>query len=107
MAWRPHGYLRVDPKNPACAAACDRCGFVYNLKDLVWQYDWRGSELTNIKIRVCTRTCLDLPYEGRRPLKLPPDPVPVREARPIQAIVEMNETESLNGNASELLFGDG
>ena len=91
MAWRPHGRININATAPAAGGCCDRCGIWYSLSDLVWQYDWRGNQIQNIKLRVCTRTCVDKPYEGWRPLKLPPDPVPVRDPRPyLAAQEEMN-----------------
>ncbi len=83
MAWRPHQRASINPNQPSALGSCDRCGIVYNLKDLVWQYDYRGNNLVNIKLRVC-RECLDVPYQGLRPIKLPPDPLPVKDARPLQ-----------------------
>ena len=76
------GRARTDPQNPNAFGVCDRCGIWHNLKDLVWQYEWRGNELVDIHIRVCTVTCLDVPFELNRPLYLPPDPPPVDQPRP-------------------------
>jgi hypothetical protein len=85
------GRATVDPKNPQAAGICDRCNLVYNLKDLVWEQAWRGNELTRTGFRVCTRTCLDTPFEQDRPLYLPPDPPPVDQPRvPNYAVQEGN-----------------
>lgn len=54
---------------------------LFNLRDFSWQFDYRGQQLQNLKILVC-QTCLDQPQEQLRPLALPPDPVPVQNARP-------------------------
>lgn len=78
---RPHGRARVDPQNPQAFAVCDRCRLLYNHVDLSWQYQWRGNELTNIRLLVCER-CLDKPHEFARPVILPPDPVPIPYPRP-------------------------
>jgi hypothetical protein len=75
------GRAKVDPKNPCAFGVCGRCGIWYNLKDLVWQYEWRGNDLVNIQLRVCTLTCLDVPFQNNRPLYLPPDPPPVFQPR--------------------------
>lgn len=77
-----HGRAVTDPYAPEPYATCDRCGLQYNFSDLVWQYDWRGDALMNLRILVCTRTCLDEPFEFNRPIILPPDPMPVLNARP-------------------------
>lgn len=108
MPWRPHGRARVNAKAPSGWSVCDRCGLLYNLIDLVWQYDWRGTQLTNIRLKVCTVTCLDKPYEGRRPLKLPPDPVPLKDPRPVQyAIDEQNVPLPVLWDEPGILWDDG
>lgn len=75
------GRARTDPKNPRAFGVCQRCGLWYNLESLVWQHEWRGNDLTDIRLRVCTLTCLDVPFEQNRPLYLPPDPPPVDQPR--------------------------
>lgn len=81
MAWRPHGHASVDATSPEAWGVCDRDGMVYNLNKLKWQFYWRGPRLQNVWLRVCER-CLDKPNEQRRPIILPPDPVPVYQPRP-------------------------
>jgi hypothetical protein len=81
MAWRFHGRARVDPTHPSAFGVCDRCGCWYNLRDLAWQYDWRGPRLTNLRILVCPR-CLDKPQPQLRPIVIPQDPTPLMNARP-------------------------
>lgn len=93
------GRARTDPRNPNAFGVCDRCGVWYNLKDLVWQHEWRGNELVDIRIRVCTVTCLDVPFELNRPLFLPPDPPPVEQPRPENfAIDESSDTWDQSGS---------
>jgi hypothetical protein len=75
------GRARVSSTNPEAQAVCDRCGLWYNFNDLVWQFDWRGSTLQNLRILVCKRTCLDVPQEQLRAITLPADPVPIINAR--------------------------
>ena len=48
----PHGRAKVDASNPRAFGVCDRCGFLYNHKDLRWQYDYRGRSLQNLRILV-------------------------------------------------------
>lgn len=38
--------------------------------------------MQNIQLRVCKRTCLDVPQEQNRSISLPADPVPVWQPRP-------------------------
>lgn len=76
------GRARISSKSPSAIGVCDRCGLWYNLSDLVFQADWRGTALVNLWIRVCKRTCLDVPQEQNRSISLPADPVPVWQPRP-------------------------
>ena len=80
-AWRPHGRARVSPSDPKAFGVCDYCGFLYNLKDLQWQRQWAGTQMINLGSLVCD-ICLDVPQQQLRSLTLPPDPVPVYNARP-------------------------
>jgi len=75
------GRARVSAKNPQAQGVCDRCGIWYTLADLQWQFDWRGTALQNLWLRVCRR-CLDTPQEQLRAIQLPADPVPVWQPRP-------------------------
>jgi hypothetical protein len=75
------GRAHTDPSRPRAQGVCQRCGMWYQLDDLVYQYAWRGNDLVNIQLRVCTRTCLDIPFQCDRPLYIPPDPPPVDQPR--------------------------
>lgn len=81
MPYRPHGRASVNPSSPRAWATCDRCGFNNNLEKLSWQYQWSGPQLRNTRILVCP-TCLDKPAQFLKTIILPPDPVPVANARP-------------------------
>lgn len=81
MAWRPHSKVRVDPRQSLAAGCCDRCGFLYQHRDLNWQFQFTGVRLTNLRILVCRR-CLDRPSEFLRSPILSPDPVAIMNARP-------------------------
>ena len=80
MAWRFHGSYTPDPYAGRAHGQCDRCNQQYLLSQLQYQYDFRGDQLTNTRFRVCPK-CMDKPFEGYRPVKLPPDPVPVLDPR--------------------------
>lgn len=82
MPWRPHGRAQVNPDSPEGFGTCDRCGFLYNLNALKFQYQWSGTQLINLQLRVCTVTCYDKPSEFLRTIILPPDPVPLEQPRP-------------------------
>lgn len=87
MAWRFHGRAKVNSRFPQAAAICDRCGFCYTLADLHFQYQWAGPHLQNLRLLVCDR-CLDVPQPQLKPRFLPPDPVPVFNARPENYLVD-------------------
>jgi hypothetical protein len=80
MAWRPHGKARVDKRNPQAFGIDDRSGFLYNLTDLKFQFEYRGNQLQNTWIRTSVKD-LDIPQDQLRPRNLPPDPVPVWQPR--------------------------
>ena len=82
MAFPQSTHATVDPQHPDAFAYCDRCGFRYNISELVFQFDWRGSTLANLRILVCKRTCLDVPQEQWRTIIIGPDPVPIPDSRP-------------------------
>lgn len=90
MSYRPHGHAAVDPRSPRAWATCDRCGGNYNLENLAFQFDYRGQTLQNTNLMVCDR-CEDVPQPQLKPLVLPPDPIPVQNARPEP--YTMNETD--------------
>lgn len=83
MAYRWHPkYSETDPDSPRAWGTCDRCGFVWPLYKLQWQFDYQGaSVLQNLRILVCD-PCYDVPQPQTSPYILPPDPLPVYNARP-------------------------
>lgn len=80
MAWARSGRARISRSNPEARGVCDRCGFMYSLSDLRYQYQWAGTQLQNLMLRVCDR-CMDIPQEQLRSIILPPDPIPVTNPR--------------------------
>lgn len=77
---RPHGRASVSTTDPVAFAVCDRCGTWRNQDQLFWQYEWAGMQLINTQILVCQR-CADAPNEQLRTIILPPDPLPIKNAR--------------------------
>jgi len=75
------GRAIANARNPRAQAVCDRCGMWYQRQNLVFQRDWRGTNLQNLYILVCTRTCLDVPQSQLRSIVIPPDPVPIYQPR--------------------------
>jgi len=79
---RPHGRARISQTNPEALGVCERCGFLYNHNELSWQFDWRGPKLQNLRQLVC-ESCNDKPQQnGQRTIIIPPDPIPIANARP-------------------------
>jgi len=81
MAYRYHGRAKVNSNSPRAFARCDRCGFIYNHADLRFQFDYRGPQLQNLRILVCS-PCYDKPQAQLKPIILSQDPMPVINARP-------------------------
>lgn len=77
---RPRSRYQVDPTNPRAKAVCDRCGFMYQLQELRWQFEWVGPRLQNLRLYVCP-PCLDKPQPNLKTFVYPPDPVPVLNPR--------------------------
>jgi hypothetical protein len=92
-------------RSPTALATCDRCGFTYNRTDLQWDYQWSGVKLQNLRLLVCTRTCLDAPQPALKTIIIPPDPLPVLNPRPEQYAVTVPSfiaTEDPNFNGSDI-----
>jgi hypothetical protein len=71
----------LDEEHPQAWGICDRCGTLYCLRDLQWQYAINGLTTINTGFRVC-ETCVDnLNYQFQN-IPLLADPMPVRNARP-------------------------
>lgn len=75
------GRAETDPTSPRAFGVCDRCGMWYNLNTFNWQREWAGNTQINIRILVCSRTCLDELQPQLKTILLPPDPPPVINAR--------------------------
>lgn len=80
MLRRPHGKASVNPDNPRAFGICDRCGGLRNLRDLIWQKQWNGTVLQNLRFLVC-EDCLDVPAPFLQYYLLPPDPRQIANPR--------------------------
>lgn len=76
-----YGRATINPSAPEAVGVCDRCGKLFNLRDLRFQFDWAGTSMISRQVRVCTVTCYDAPQEQLRTIMLPPDPPPVWQPR--------------------------
>lgn len=85
---RPHPRrAATDPSSPAAWGTSDRDGMVGNHRNLRWQFDWSGSKLVNKRILVHEDE-LDVPQRQLGTIFLPPDPTPIRNARPEQYSID-------------------
>lgn len=75
------GRARVNSQSPSAAGQCDRCGFLYNHSHLRWQMDYSGAGIYNKRILVC-EMCYDTPQQQLKVIVIPPDPMPIINARP-------------------------
>lgn len=82
MPFGLHGRSTIDGSDPRAQGRCDRCGFWYNLRDLKWQMQWSGTQVINTGLLVCPDRCLDDLQPQQKAIILPPDPLPVLNARP-------------------------
>lgn len=98
------GRARTSAKKPECFGVCDRCSLWYNLVELEWQYEWRGTSLQNIWLRVCPR-CLDTPQEQLRAIQLPADPTPVFQPRVEQFASLESNRRTLVPNCTDPITG--
>src|SRR5512141_1028275 len=99
---RPHGRAGISARKPRALGVCERCGFLYNLDMLAWQWDWQqGPRLKNLRKLVCPE-CYDKPQESGRTIVLPPDPIPVQFARPENYALADNPLSPLGYNVRNL-----
>lgn len=103
---RPHPrYAQTDPSRPSSWGTCERCGFIWQLRALSWQFEWAGLRLRNTKHLVC-ENCTDVPQRQLGAIILPPDPPAVLNARPEQyAIEEEVFREAIGGQQRYLMDG--
>lgn len=87
MGYFPKGkHVTIDVTNPDALGICDYSRFVHNRRDLLKQMEWRGDALVWTGFYV-GKTYLDQPNEQLRPPILPPDPVPIKDPRPMQPTI--------------------
>lgn len=82
MAHRYKGRAIISATDPRAIALCDRCGFVYNLYMLRPQMKYAGNATINTGLLVC-ETCMDPLNPQDRPIVPGPDPLPVKNPRPL------------------------
>lgn len=103
---RPHPKrAQVDATNPRAWATSDRDGLVGNHHKLRWQWEWSGVRIINKRILVWEDE-LDEPQRQLGVIILPPDPLPIINARPENYdIDEQTERVQQDGTARILMDG--
>lgn len=81
MAYRYHSKAFADPTAPQAWGTCDRCNQIRLHRELAWQMEYSATSLYNKRLLVCPQ-CLDVPQAQFLTPTLPPDPMPIRNARP-------------------------
>lgn len=106
--WRFKGRSNPQPYASRARGVCDRCQFVWDHFKLQWEMEYRGNSLMRTGFLVCP-PCLDVPYQGRRPVLLPADPVPILNPRTEPLLQEENSNVPNNPywDQGGLLFDDG
>lgn len=99
------GRARADTRSPRAAGQCDRCGFLYQFDHLRWQLDYSGAGLYNKRILVCEK-CYDTPQQQLKVIVIPPDPLPVLNARPPDYVTsETNYRQTSGQNTTDFWTG--
>lgn len=94
----PHDtYCPTDQARPEPVGFCDFCNKKRYLKDLQWEMAWTGPSLLNTRMLVCPDTCLDVPNEQFRMVRVGPDPAPLRDPRPGFQLQQMGQGFLLGG----------
>lgn len=100
---RPNGRAEVNSNRPRALGVCDRCYKRYNHDVLRWQFQWVATKLQNLHLLVCP-SCMDEPQEQLRTIILPPDPVPILNARPENEVSNNNPMSGIGGNPAPRLW---
>jgi hypothetical protein len=80
MPWRPHGKARVNASNPEAFGVCDRCGTLYNRRDLRYQTVRNGNQLQTTRL-LSAAPASTSPRPPQTPV-IQPDGLPIQNARP-------------------------
>jgi hypothetical protein len=91
------GRAVTNPEAPRAFGVCDDCGIWYNLFRLTYKREWQGTQLANLRFRVCD-TCQDRPNPQLRARLMPQDPVPVHDPRPQNFVASRFAPSPVSGN---------
>jgi hypothetical protein len=96
---RPTSRFHVNSEAPRARGVCERCGKHWQHSVLTWQHEWIGPRLQNLRQLVCPE-CYDTPQQNRRTIVLPPDPVPIMNARPENYVADDNPLSGIGVSAN-------
>lgn len=96
---RPTSRFTVNSDAPRARGVCDRCGQIWQHSKLTWQFQWVGPRLQNLRFLVCP-PCYDKPQPNLRTIVLPPDPVPIMNARPENYVQDDNALSVIGADAN-------
>ena len=97
---RVSGHYEVDSTHPSARGVCDRCGQIWSHKRLQWQFDWRGPRLQNLRLLVCPDCVDEYQQNGQRTILIPPDPIPIMNARPENYVADNNPLSAIGVGAN-------
>lgn len=96
---RPTSRFTVNSDSPRARGVCDRCGQHWQHSKLVWQFQWVGPRLQNLRFLVCP-PCYDKPQPNLRTIVIPADPIPIMNARPENYVLDDNPLSALGVDAN-------
>jgi hypothetical protein len=98
------GRAITNPEAPRAFAVCDHCGIWDNRHKLVYESEWQGTKLVNLRFLVHP-DCRDRPNPQLKARMTPPDPTPVYDPRPETYIGEYSTTTIAQQFAQPLFSG--
>lgn len=93
----------VDPTAPRAWGTSDRNGMIGQHNRMQWQYDWAGFELINQRILVHEDE-LDVPQRQLGSIIIPPDPLPIPNARPEQYAMDEEPVSTITTEDGKYLI---
>lgn len=93
-------HYSVNPDAPEPYGICDRCGFICRHKDLSFQRVIQGKQTVKTNLLVCPK-CTDKLAEFTRTIRIPPDPVPIKNPRPMSSYGNITGIEYDDGEQYE------
>ena len=101
--WHPKN-AEVDADAPRAWGSCDKCGMIWQLDKLQWQYSYQGAfQPMNTRYLVCPKHIDPLNPQDQAYI-LPPDPEPIFNARPEPYVLD--ETSWLSTQDGDVITAE-